>query len=44
MFNLKAKLTLNCKKEVKSTQKQPSWCSLKNLGEKSKVAAKKWLQ
>jgi len=44
-------LTLNCKKEVKSTQKHPSCgksgAALKSLGEKvgqSKVVAKKWLQ
>jgi len=42
-FKVIHRLTLNCKKEVKSTQKQPSWCGLKRLGEKvgkSKVAAK----
>jgi len=44
-------LTLNCIKEVKSTQKQPNCkkngAALKGLGKKvgkSKVAAKKWMQ
>jgi len=49
-FKVIHRLTLNCKKEVKSTQKQPSsekvvW--LKSLGEKSweiKGSGQEWLQ
>jgi len=49
-FKVIHRLTLNCKKEVKSTQNSQAvkeWCGLKSLGEKSweiKGSGQEWLQ
>jgi len=43
-FKVVHRLTLNCKKEVKSTQAVKSGAVLKSPGEKVKSSGQEWLQ